>query len=874
MWTDAELYAKQFNKIVIGVPGRPFPIMMPNPDATTQADAFRLENIEDPNNPIVLWSKRPYDEVIGMLYRSLPTPSMLPLFYETMQLLQLENDRRIQFYVGKHGSGKSFLGRLVGDMLHPDGAITFNCADRDLNELLFETVLDVGANPDLYTKINDKLRTGTMNPTSVAALKDAVGDAYSEEKGYPYIDFASVGRIHLDPVINEDGQHETEAHFSAGNVQNVMEVIMRITKIEGLSSEASFMPLKSQLGLLPLIWQEGRVAHLEEYNKCKEGTDTCLHPVLQVYNGEYRKCTVYGSGGMSFTFDNHERQPGFFCYLDGNMRADGVATHSLSASANDRLLPNIIQDMIKEDWQHRWCQLLTGIPIKILYESNKAQWAANPEDFTRFLHMIRGLGGVDVPEAHTRYINRWEDVMDATDMMSRYNYVYDQMTNPDSPANRNGEYPELFTEVDEDFYNMAGGSMRRNIYYLKMALLGNPKTLQPSESKGYDLTQSWEEPPPVNPISEHRKPEQKMGTHIVEVLFRDMLRLTLGLGKTNLYMRLRVELENIRMLKPKLHEGAVSDSIYFEDLLNLQESSKDQLLLTQDILCNQLRRQLSGVKLSKDNDHLMTLDQIKMAFQQAISAAPSSKGEPRLSWVFVQNFPPLVTVDNLLKAVAVVDGVRLEDNRAARIPVDDLVEQEQFLLSLALPQVGKHTLDSLWNQNLYQGIDSPILEDDESLKIASNRSTTGVAFTTCLTQINGKLAPVHLVWDLHSNDLMAVGEIADEQVVEYLKQNGIEFFDRNASNAKTNIRFYLNRLVAKRSPLIEKLLVGAFLYRNTFEDLDLAGDPEAFDRVSIADLLTATDCVYRFPNYITRLQSEEELAGYLAQTLTENAVGV
>ena len=70
--------------------------MVPNPQATNAEDAYRLEAIEDEVHPIIIWSRRTYPEVMGLIYRLLPTPSMLPLFYETLQLLQVENDRRIR----------------------------------------------------------------------------------------------------------------------------------------------------------------------------------------------------------------------------------------------------------------------------------------------------------------------------------------------------------------------------------------------------------------------------------------------------------------------------------------------------------------------------------------------------------------------------------------------------------------------------------------------------------------------------------------------------------------------------------------------------------------------------------------------------------
>ncbi|MBP6722316.1 MAG: hypothetical protein KA239_08340, partial [Bacteroidia bacterium] len=55
-YSDEELLALGLHKCVIGIPGRPLPIMVPNPQATNADDAYRLEAIEDEVHPIIIWS--------------------------------------------------------------------------------------------------------------------------------------------------------------------------------------------------------------------------------------------------------------------------------------------------------------------------------------------------------------------------------------------------------------------------------------------------------------------------------------------------------------------------------------------------------------------------------------------------------------------------------------------------------------------------------------------------------------------------------------------------------------------------------------------------------------------------------------------------
>ncbi|MBK9451950.1 MAG: hypothetical protein IPN95_21540 [Bacteroidetes bacterium] len=872
-YSDEELLALGLHKCVIGIPGRPLPIMVPNPQATNADDAYRLEAIEDEVHPIIIWSRRPYEEVMGLIYRLLPTPSMLPLFYETLQLLQVENDRRIQFYIGKHGSGKSFLGRLVGDLLHDEGPITINCADRDLNELLFETVLDVGANPDLYTRINERLQAGTLNQASINALKDVVGDAYSTNNGKPWIDFERVGSTILEKITDENGLVKTEAVFNGAKTHEVVDILLRIAQVEGLAKEASFMPIKTQLGLLPSVWNEGRVVHLEEYNKCKEGSDTCLHPVLQVFNGENAKCRVYGSGGMNFAFDNAERWPCFFCYLDGNMQADGVATHTLSASANDRILPNIIQDMIQDDWQHRWCQMLCGLPVKILYESKRDQWDANPEAFTKFLHMIRGLGGVKVPDAHRHYIDRWEDVLDATEIISKYNNAYDQMTNPDSQAFREGKFPELFTEVDEEFYNMAGGSMRRNIYYFKMAMLGRPATKQPHLSSGYDLSQDWSKPPELNPNRAEYHPEEKLGTYIVEIFHRDMVRLTLGVGKVNLYMRLKVLFESLRMMRPALSEGMKTGGVYLEDLLNGAPQGSNSNLKIQEILCDQLRANFPNTPLSKDNNHIVTLDTIAKGIDKASKTSVPAATDARQKYIMAQNYAPLVSVENMFLAMALLDSTMTLNGRSVSLRDDDAIGQEHLLAALAIPKIGQNSLRALWNESLILSIDSPLAQLDEALQISCGVAGSGLSMTTLVVGKmdggKGGLLPMHVLRDARKDHVLIVGESISEKLKEFLKEAKIEFVDRYEGNARTRIQTFLNRLLIQAPPETEKLLVASFFHRNSLPGFDLIGNIDRLDTFKLAELLSNKEALCERPVFATRLSDPRKIQAYLEQSALE-----
>ena len=157
--------------------------------------------------PLTVTSERDLDDVEGLLIRNMPTPEMLPVFYEIISALDPRNDRRAVMFKGAPGAGKTFLGEIAGKITSEKGAIKVDCTDMNLNELFFETVLDFNSNQRFYDALSAKIekyneaddaqtRDSILNPMSVDILEDSLGKAFSRSGNKISIDWENVKTAH------------------------------------------------------------------------------------------------------------------------------------------------------------------------------------------------------------------------------------------------------------------------------------------------------------------------------------------------------------------------------------------------------------------------------------------------------------------------------------------------------------------------------------------------------------------------------------------------------------------------------------------------------------------------------------------------------
>lgn len=821
----------------LGVPGLPYPMMAP---ATTGKDGAgktismdaQLGSLQDP-----LWisSALDYKKVMGMAYRENPSPSMHRVWFNGLQKRQPDSKRNVQFVMGPRGGGKSHLMGLAGRMRDERGAIEIDCGNRNLEELIFETTLDMESDKTLFQKIEERAAKGELNPLSLQALKEGLGKGISTEGDKVAFDWASV-----NAPINEDDKDDQK-----NRVAKAAEALEKVAALEGLEKSGDGIGIKTRPGPLIKAWEEGREIVLDEYNRGKEGSDAGLQTIWQVMNGERAETTFHGGAGKEYTFRQSEMKPGFFVGLTGNYADDGSSVINLSHSAYDRLRPDFIGDPTAEDLAHRVCQVLTDVPVTTLHKSN-AQWDKDPKGFGKFISTIQTLGRDEeeirnIPEIQTKMIGNWQNVMKAAEKLGTFYENWAKMVDPNNDKNP----PGISQEIDEEYQAQSGVGMRMLIDHLNRATSAPPKVTAADYSETIDPMTAFNEVPTV--ARKVGKVGEDFGTTLCAVILEDIENASKARGKTNLYEALKKEAADAGIIEIDLQDGYQSTTMEsIPSLLNLVDKADnvkvtDNTLRTQNILCEHLRR--LDPELSSDNNEVVPSVEVELGIQDLLKEkAELEKDQIRDRYVVLPNPEFMDSIDESTKPfvlVPVADAIYTEDeiqdpeSYQQRFSSNgDLLGHETFLETVAMPTVGKANLDSLWNQVITgnPGGIGPYLPsvgecetgDDASIDMTEGKSSTGLAVTTVMCGKEGtddaSTLKVLMKQEGEKHDVLITSEEAiPEKLQIQLQEAGVEYVQIGQEGSKQQVNKALTRLLGEddKRAEVEDHLVHAYQFRNS-----------------------------------------------------------
>lgn len=783
------------------------------------------------------------DEILGMAFRDMPSPGMLKLFLEGSVQRESDDPRKVEFMMGEPGAGKSFLSNLHAKMRTKRGAILADCGDRDLSELLYETVLDIEAGKSLYQEIDGKLAKGEMTGTSINLLKTALGDAMSIDGSSTSIDWEAI---------------------KGDDAVKAVKALQDVAKLEGLGKggDAS-IGLTTKEGAIIQAWKENRPVILDEYNKMKPGTDASLQILWQVFNGEMKEHTVKGGGGKSFTFRKDEMPDKFFVTLTGNMAKDGYSTHDLSASAYQRLQPQYIGSPTPADLQHRICQKLTGMPVSTIYHANESYWKKNPDEFTDYLIDLRKKGmseeqQANIPTWQFAMLKNWENVLVASEQLAVFYDQWTQVTDPnsklhkDAEAGNNPAVADLADEIDEAYAARTGVGLRRLIRHLDKATI-----IAPEVKLGGDIGPRGER------VDNGDVPKEKQfGTRLTNVILEDVNNASED--KELLLDWLLVRAAEAGLIEKVLEEGRSTGDRMISNMLNIDPDKKrevpENIEEIHTMLCDYLRTKYEG--LSEENADIIspaklehTLSQLegkkeveRMTSRSGVLMLPnedaeSLTNEPIAPAVGLESLPS----ENISKQALNDDTKRrFEDiqkeeqglEEAMSVPTEELVNTERFLVSLAIPSVKKNNIEATFSENNFSML---LSEEDVAYSLLNNTAENGLATNLLATKSvdkDGKESDEYLyvVHDRFANrgqgrTLVTGTTEVSPRLKEALEKNGVTYVNRNDANAKEAINEALDTITeGKRIPpacemCLDHLLTSSLTYRNNYISKDGAQKP-------------------------------------------------
>lgn len=896
----------------LGTASRPFPMWGPQRvEHNGRSDIETvLSFIASDSHPLMIFSERSYEEVVALAYCDMPVPSMLPIFKDGLErradpLLrqkdivegrqpQNDNYNRTQMMIGDPGHGKSFLGALQGRLRSTGSVEIFDCGGKNMNDLLFEMVLDFGAGDALPKAIDKRLKAGALEPVSVGLLKqldgwidseianslNRVGKAPSEgEEPYTKENHdALVKSLEGKRVVSLEGGEIKSVDWNglstAGTaaVEHAFDILTKISKVEGLDNAGgNALGMNSQYGPLIRAFIENREIVLDEYNKSREGSDNALQTVIQFLIGELRECTVDNplknkdntSGPSSFTFKRDDMGAGFFVTFTGNKTEDGTTTRSLNKSVYDRLKPDTLPDPDVIDWQHRICQMMVGLPVSTLYNTFQEQADKDPEAFGEWLMWLRQtkakVEGTPVPELQETLLSNWQNVVQASEKLAQFYDRWAGMTDAEKIIT-NGN-ADLIEEVDEEYTKKEGMSFRRIKQHLEEAIPIRAR-MEPVDSPVKLDMKSWDKPPQLSERVEENA-SLHFGSRLVEFIERMAYEKSGAVGKNRLYTKLVKAMEEYGLRDISLQEGARSQQKSVEEALNISAfADKDihkQAAMARKIFCDFVRQMDPEIKAS--DDEIVTpkkfVDALKYV-QQKETAATNE--------LFVANRDPESMFAGQPLAAAIIKdaAVYALENKDIDFTIDALVHHDDLIASFALPTVGAKNLSAIWDQNirpLTSRDTQPANDDaapaadvpdhDEALRIAENRSKHGIATTSLQVLYEDaegeRPVSVHVVRNEQRNKTLIVSEKAPSKLLAAFREAGVIHVDRNDPLAKTKVEAALSDMTRGMPASIKDVLADAFMYRSTEDE----NAPKA-GNVSLVDRLLDKDLEPLFPKFVVK----------------------
>ncbi|MDP2206596.1 MAG: hypothetical protein Q8K65_09855 [Alphaproteobacteria bacterium] len=917
----------------IGTSSRPFPMW--GPQRVENGNRSEIETvlsfIADDANPLKIYSERPYEEVIALAYCDMPVPSMLPIFKDGIErrgdpllrqkdLLegrqpQNENFNRTQMMIGDPGHGKSFLGALQGRLRSKGSVEIYDCGGKNMNDLLFEMVLDFGAADALPKAIDKRLKAGSLEDMSmglVAQLNNLEKMPESVKGEKAIAEWKEQARI---VTFGDDGKASIDwAKLRTGGeekIQGAFDILTKVSKIEGLDNAGgNALGMNSQFGALIRAFIEKREIVLDEYNKSREGSDNALQTVIQFMIGELRECTVDNplknkdntSGPSSFTFKRDDMGAGFFVTFTGNKTEDGSTTRSLNKSVYDRLKPDTLPDPDVIDWQHRICQMMVGLPVSTIYNTFKDQADENPEAFGEWLMWLREtkakVEGTPMPELQQTLLANWKDVVSASEKLALF---YDRWATLSDAEKITSAAPDLIEEVDEEYSKKEGMSFRRIKQHLEEAQPIRAK-MQPVDTPTKAEFSPWTKPPKLAEQIEEN-PSLNYGTRLIEYIERMVYEKSGAVGKNKLYSKLVKAMEEYGLRDITLKEGERSRQKSVESSLNISAfADKDlnkQAQIARKIFCNYVRQMDPSIEA--EDDQIITSKKFLDALKHVQSTETAMTNE-----LFVANRDPeqLYAGQPLAEAIIKDAAAYVREKKKVDFDLDDLVHHDDFVAALALPTVGAKNLASIWDQNIRpmmrdgaspqadnaaasaDGAQGPAANQNSSgaqrrndgLSMAENTSAHGIATTSLQVLYSDeegeRAVSVHIVRNNLRDRTLVVGEKVPSKLLAAFREAGVIHVDRNDPAAQAKVETALSDLTRGMPAVVKDHLTDAFKYRNTVDSGYLReqhGSAVPKDKAAEKAFLTEARAEYMEGKALAELMVTPEVTMYFPKFVTKKA---
>jgi hypothetical protein len=807
-----------YKPLPIGTRNRPWPTRQRGEDNGVRT--FGMGVIQSDTDPLWLHSAREYKHVLPELMRNMPVPGMLDAFEAIIHnpLVYLESDPAY---------GKSYLANLIGNAMHPEGAVIYDAGGKNMESLLFETVFDSNANSDLIDRINSALRDGTLTAPSLKALREL---KYKDNK----------------PLLSEEGNKRVfdwkgleDSTITRKEIDDVLSSVQKYQEWNG----GLRIGFKDVDGALIRAAKEHRPLVIDEFSRRKVGSEAALQQVWQVVNGEINQLTIPLGNLGEFTL-RHGDIPKVI--MTSNKPKDGADVHPISDSLESRLVKKEIPAFTEEDWAHRISQVLAGVPITTLARLEKGQMlqGANTEDaqwevadhnkFRRNLESIRHANETAVPRLQTKLLDHWQDVISVSQALGRAYHESAALLDPESSVLQQADMSGIRFEVDKPGDKAQKLTPRTALRSLRQAIQRMPESVPATETKGADFT-SWDMPN-ITPSKEAA--EARMGDRlksVVEHWIDDIAGVTPdGAKRPKLYAQLRKVWEEAGVIGP----NSVLDKLNIKS--TAVEATTDEVRQAQAVINSYLKAKYPSFEG-------VSVQQVELFLKGLHDLPPKFMGDEKVGAHVITSNPDSIAEGTFTDAVAVASRTENQTKPGgtdfseflAQHPAAKLVDQDKAISTLALPYVGKELLQAI----------SKTPDGANSSPSASYSGNAPCVITTTIAKSSEKgsdaYAKLHVVHNKQTGKSLVVA--FTKPTVEMGRDSSVTVVNAKDRDAVKQVRSWLGANAAetiddlraafeernavsdskKSTPLEELLLISDKKIVNTFSPTMLDGSHSA-----------------------------------------------
>lgn len=747
------------NGINIATPENPFPGI--NVRISAQGASRELTAIE---GDLRVHSRRPKDEVMGILMREMPAPCMLDTLHEVLKLTDPNSPNKLVYLRSDPGIGKSYFAKTIGRLLDSRGAVFADLGKKNLGHLLSRAVTDKEQqNLSLEKQIEKASADGTLSQASLAALH-------------------KLGRHFDGKQIDWHGLREDDSL----NGKILRDVLESVRMNEGWDKTKGSIGFRVAEGELVQADREGRTFIGDEWEKRMEGTEAPLQVLWQVFNGEIGHHTVPLASGENYTFQQKGRAYPNLVIMAANYQADGAASVPDSESFLSRARVFDLQGFSALDWQHRICQLLTGMPVSTLYYINKDKWDRDPKAFTEYLLKYRRMGlsaaeRAAIPAQQLTLLAHWPEVMKASESLAKLYSGWGELVDPESSLHQGRGEPAVLREIEEARVPTKKMTPRKAFEHIAQAMIGPP---------------------------------EQFGKRLSQAVVRDIAMT--AQGKPQLYAKLYALANENGLTAENPTFGQSLNKTPVAGLTpNAEEGNAEALQLQ---LAAHLKR--THPALSSDPEQVLPFDAVARAIKETSGKNGPMRGR-QSGMLVVPNEDLNSARRNPLRSISCATDPKATPSVLRQTtPPSKLLPAATLLAAFALPGIGERNMAAVWNDAVNGAPPSAV-------NIARGNAGSGLATTSllCASPTGNVYGKLHIVRNTQQGATLIVGNLPiDAGLMQHLEQSGITYVNNTLPGALSRIEQALSRMATGEQ---DPKLRAAFGMRNAIEagsdDLSFAG---------------------------------------------------